>query len=57
MSLRTTFGAGLCVEEFGNCHRHPDPANKDAGKPEAPEYFAVLASWLTRRGLARAVGR
>jgi pimeloyl-ACP methyl ester carboxylesterase len=28
-----------------------DPAYSDAGKPEAPEYFAVLASWLTRQGL------
>ena len=29
-----------------------DPANGDAGRPEAPEYFAVLASWLTRQGVA-----
>jgi dipeptidyl aminopeptidase/acylaminoacyl peptidase len=31
-----------------------DPANNDAGRPEAPEYFAVLASWLTRQGLTGA---
>jgi hypothetical protein len=22
-------------------------------RPEAPEYFAILASWLTRHGIAR----
>ncbi len=28
-----------------------DPAHADAEMPEAPEYFAVLANWLTRHGL------
>jgi dipeptidyl aminopeptidase/acylaminoacyl peptidase len=30
-----------------------DPANADAERPDAPEYFAVLANWLTRQGIAR----
>ena len=30
-----------------------DPANKDAERPDAPEYFGLLASWLTRIGVAR----
>jgi pimeloyl-ACP methyl ester carboxylesterase len=29
-----------------------DPANSDAERPEAPEYFALLAAWLTRQGIA-----
>jgi alpha-beta hydrolase superfamily lysophospholipase len=33
-----------------------DPANLSGQAPEAPEYFAVLASWLTAHGIARAPG-
>lgn len=29
-----------------------DPTKSDAGGPEAPEYFARLAQWLTERGIA-----
>jgi hypothetical protein len=31
-----------------------DPAGLKAQAPEAPEYFAILASWLTAQGIARA---
>lgn len=29
-----------------------DPSKSDAGGPEAPEYFARLAQWLTEQGIA-----
>jgi dipeptidyl aminopeptidase/acylaminoacyl peptidase len=29
-----------------------DPAHADTEAPDAPEYFAILASWLTQRGVA-----
>jgi pimeloyl-ACP methyl ester carboxylesterase len=29
------------------------PAQSNAGKPDAAEYFAVLANWLTRHELTR----
>jgi pimeloyl-ACP methyl ester carboxylesterase len=33
-----------------------DPSRSHEQAPEAAEYFAVLASWLTRQGIARPVG-
>lgn len=33
-----------------------DPARINEQAPEAAEYFAVLASWLTRQGIAARAG-
>lgn len=29
-----------------------DPAQSDGARPDAPEYFAILASWMTAQGIA-----
>jgi hypothetical protein len=31
-----------------------DPAQSDRALPDAPEYFSILASWMTSQGIARA---
>ena len=45
-------GADHHMEVSADPKTQLDPARFDE-RPEAPEYFAVLASWLTKQGIAR----
>lgn len=53
MTLRVIAGADHNMALNVDVKTQLDPSKGDQFHPEAPEYFAVLASWLTRQGLAR----
>lgn len=54
MQVKVIAGADHSMETSVDPKVALDPANNDAGKPEAPEYFAVLTNWLTEQGLTGA---
>jgi len=53
MALRVIAGADHGLALNVDAKTQLDPSKGDQIHPEAPEYFAVLASWLTHQGLAR----
>jgi pimeloyl-ACP methyl ester carboxylesterase len=54
MEVAVVAGADHSMQTSVDPRIQLDPAYSDAGKPEAPEYFALLANWLTRQGLTSA---
>ena len=57
MEVAVVAGADHSLQTSVDPKTQLDPAYSDAGKPEAPEYFALLASWLTRQGLTTGTPR
>lgn len=53
MTLRVIAGADHGMALSVDTKTQLDPSKGDQIHPEAPEYFAVLANWLTEQGLAR----
>lgn len=53
MTLRVIAGADHGMALNVDVKTQLDPSMGDQIRPEAPEYFAVLASWLIEQGLAR----
>ncbi len=53
MTLRVIEGADHGMALNVDTKTQLDPSKGGQIHPEAPEYFAVLASWLTQQGLAR----
>lgn len=53
MTLRVIAGADHNMALNVDAKTQLDPTKGDQFHPEAPEYFAALASWLTAQGLAR----
>lgn len=52
IELAVIAGADHHMETSADPRTQLDPARSDE-RPEAPEYFAILASWLTKQGIAR----
>lgn len=53
MTLAVVAGADHSMQMGVDPKVQLDPEQADAGAPDAPEYFGLLASWLTRAGIAR----
>lgn len=53
MTMRVVAGADHGMALSVDTKAQMDPAKGDRIYPESPEYFGVLASWLTRQGIAR----
>ncbi len=53
LTVRVIVGADHHMATSMSPEEQMDPAQSDRVRPEAPEYFAVLASWLTGQAIVR----
>lgn len=53
LQVNVIAGADHSMQTSVDAKSQMDPKKSDEGAPEAPEYFGLLASWLTQQGIAR----
>jgi pimeloyl-ACP methyl ester carboxylesterase len=52
MTLHVVAGADHHMATSVDPKAQMDPAQSDGARPDAPEYFAILANWMTAQGIA-----
>lgn len=55
LTLAVILGADHAMEIASDWKRQMDPSQSGTEKPNAPQYFGLLAAWLTQHGYARAL--